>query len=107
MGPMMSSNNDLVHVMKKMRLSNSKAASTADKNVGEVRIRDISSPSSPFRKKSTSEYNIMRHAVYAPFENSTMFDSEDENRVVNENNYTEAVDGSTEFAVDIPILVSG
>ncbi len=103
----MSSNNDLVHSMKKMRLSNSKAASTAVKNVGEVRIRDISSPSSPFRKKSTGEYDIMRNAVNAPFEDSTMFDSEDEYRVINENNYTEAVDVSRKFAVDVPILVSG
>ena len=102
----MSFNDDLIHSMKKMRLSNSKTVSIDNKNVVEVRILDFPSPSSPFRKQSAVEYNIMNHAVNAPFENSATVSSVDENIVVDTNDYVESADILMKLAADTPVLDS-
>jgi hypothetical protein len=92
MGQKMSFNEDLIHSMKRMRLNNSSATPIDHKDVAEIRILDIPSPSSPFRKQSAGKYDIMKHAVNAPFENSTTLSSVDEKVVVNTNEYVESVD---------------
>jgi len=106
MGQSMSFNDDLIHSMKKMRLSNSNVMAIDNKNVVEVRILDFPSPSSPFRKQSAGEYDIMSHAVSAPFENTATLGSVDENIVANTNDYVESPDILMKLDVDTPVLDS-
>ncbi len=106
MGQKMSFNEDLMHSMKKMRLSNSTAAPIDHRDVVEIRILEIPSPSSPFRKQPASEYDIIKHAVNAPFDNSITLDSVDENVVVLTDENVGSTNILTEFAVDTPVLDS-
>ncbi len=102
----MSFNEDLIHSMKKMRLSNPSPVPINHENVVTVRILDIPSPSSPVRKQSGGEYDIMKQTLQAPLGCSTTAGSMDENAAVHTNDYIESVDILMKFGVDTPVLDS-
>jgi len=104
MGQKISSNEILVHSMKKMRLSNSDTASDNNKNADVVSILDISSPSSPVRKQSSGECDMIRRAINAPFENDCFSNSSDENGDTTTIDLNEADDVMSKLVNDTPVL---
>lgn len=78
MGHKMSLNEDLIHSIKKLRVSNLNNANIDTESNGEVRFYDVSSPSSPFRKPPGGQKSILERATNAPFENSPILEHENE-----------------------------
>lgn len=76
MGQMMSLNDDLIHSMKKMRLSSCNTSSVRNKDINVIRILDVPSPTSPIRKRSIGDYDVMKYAVNAPLDTDCISDSE-------------------------------
>ena len=69
MGQKMSSGNDLLHTMKKLRLTDKcDSRGTQHDSVVSVAYVGISSPHSPFRKPSGRHYSLLECAMNAPFE---------------------------------------
>ncbi|CAF3562642.1 unnamed protein product [Rotaria socialis] len=79
MGQKMSFNGDLIHSMKRMRLTNSSAVCTNHDDPLIFRILDITTPTSPTRKHYADEYNVFRNALNAPLEEEFITDNIDEN----------------------------
>lgn len=96
MGNKMSVNEDLIHSIKKMRVSNADDEYVNDKYHTEVRLYDTTSPCSPFRKQYGGKKSLLDRATRAPFEKSPTFDEEDEQIIMKPNNYIECTDISTE-----------
>lgn len=74
MGQMMSLNEQLIHSMKKMRLTNSSVSNTAFSYDGVHLIPDETTPSSPFRKYTvgTSPVNHQAGEVQLRYDQSAV-----------------------------------
>lgn len=100
----MSFNEDVIHSMKKLRLSGSKDLCAENENVVIMRISDVPSPCSPVRKQSKINEDIMKRALNAPLETDI------NSRSVNESTLESTLDSveneiwSQEFTGDFPLL---
>ncbi|CAF1303312.1 unnamed protein product [Rotaria sp. Silwood1] len=71
MGSKMSTNEHLLHSMKNLRLSSIDSTTFEDNNSVTIRILEIPSLSSPFRKQTAGKYDVMKDAVNAPLEDDS------------------------------------
>ena len=78
MGQKLSSNDQIIHSMKKMKLSSSASGHSGLEDIVIYRIADKLSPSSPFRKDVNFKSTHMKRALYAPLE-SDFLESTPEN----------------------------
>ncbi len=104
MGQRMSSKDDLSHSMKKLRLTSSDPTAAKRSSLVVFTILDAPSPSSPVRKESSGEYDLMRRAINAPFDTdfvTTSFDENGNKRAIND---IESNDVSTKLVCDGPIV---
>ncbi|CAF3107198.1 unnamed protein product [Rotaria sp. Silwood2] len=71
MGSKMSTNENLLHSMKNLRLSSIDSTTFEDNNSVTIRVLEIPSPSSPFRKQTAGKYDVMKDAVNASLEDDS------------------------------------
>jgi hypothetical protein len=106
MGQNMSFNNDLIHAMKKMRLNGPGTVPVKREIPNVIRILDIPSPSSPVRKQSGGNYDIIKHAVNAPFENDLNSTDFDDNIDALTTDDGRSIKTMMKFSADTPVLDS-
>ena len=104
MGQKISFNEDVIHSMKKLRLSGSNDLYADSGNVVIMRISDVPSPCSPVRKQSKINEDIMKNALNAPLETDSDSRSFNESTLESILDSVEHVTRSQEFAGDSPLL---
>ena len=100
----MSFNDDMIHSMKRLRLSGFNDVRDKNEDAVIVRISDISSPCSPVRKQSKGIDKVIERAVNAPFENTIDSESFNENTPAATTDSGKHVIWSPEFCGDTPLL---